>query len=354
MGSAILKIRDVASGIVGTAGVWTPITTDIDLSTTVAGQDAYGTVGTFEDPFRPNVVFTGTYRQGIFKSTDYGATFSKISTGSGIADIDSGIPWVFAFDPAGNWIVCNAGYSSRVGVYRSTDGGVSWSWTDLGDVNDVSCSPDGSILLTTPHGGIEHWFESNDGGGTWNSIGTTIAGIWNVGAFLNNTTWIGIGINGMWRGRKISGSWTFDSVMDLRGPHGGTQLIRDTVNGWMYISGSWQSDVGQRRIYRCALTDAGATADWHLVDATAGSYARGVMWKAGLHLYAASNVATHPFWDADIRVALASAGDSWSTYASPDPSWVNGPHHVAVVTDGTRIRSVGGFDNSGLWGLIES
>lgn len=94
------------------------------------------------DPNNPNVVYVGTPQDGLFVTTDGGASWKKVSAvpvsgtdGSGQYPGITGI----TFDPASgtNGGKTNAIYASSYGhgVYESTDGGANWSLLSGGPSN---------------------------------------------------------------------------------------------------------------------------------------------------------------------------------------------------------------------------
>src|SRR5579864_1318678 len=50
-------------------------------------------------PDDPAVVYTGADSNGIFRSTDCGATWTLVNTGAHAKDLSSGRPWSMAIDP---------------------------------------------------------------------------------------------------------------------------------------------------------------------------------------------------------------------------------------------------------------
>jgi photosystem II stability/assembly factor-like uncharacterized protein len=76
------------------------------------------------DPTTPTTLYAGTYGGGVFKSTDGGTSWSAVNTG-----LTSPTVQALALDPttpttlyAGTW----------GGVFKSTDGGGSWSSASTG------------------------------------------------------------------------------------------------------------------------------------------------------------------------------------------------------------------------------
>jgi hypothetical protein len=86
------------------------------------------------DPNNPDVVYVGTQQNGLFVTTDGGASWQRMSGVPGSAQDDSGVfPGItgIVFDSSSGTTggKTNVIYASSYGhgVYKSTDGGTSWS-----------------------------------------------------------------------------------------------------------------------------------------------------------------------------------------------------------------------------------
>lgn len=118
---------------------------------------------------------------GIYRSTDTGATFTRLSGSGGLP---LGRTFDLAADPTNNAIfytsVSNAGASN--GVYKSTDTGANWTRvsdatinalvTDAGTNNmKISVGLSNNVFLAVCNGGVVAGiFRSGDGGGSWASL----------------------------------------------------------------------------------------------------------------------------------------------------------------------------------------
>src|SRR3989441_1086969 len=120
------------------------------------------------DPQTPSTLYAGTHDRGVFKSTDGGATWSATSLTN---------MWVtaLAIDPVTPSTI-HAGvlwsWDSRWyggGVFKSTDGGATWNSTTNIEVADLVIDPQTptTIYARTPYPGA---YKSMDGGATWSSI----------------------------------------------------------------------------------------------------------------------------------------------------------------------------------------
>ncbi len=102
-------------------------------------------------------LIAGTAGQGIYRSTDNGSFWS----------VYAGLPGasVAAFFLHPNGTVFAGTFS---GLYRSTDGGVSWISSGLGQsANAFALAPTGSIYAATNYNGV---YVSTDGGGSWSTV----------------------------------------------------------------------------------------------------------------------------------------------------------------------------------------
>ncbi|MCX6087183.1 MAG: stalk domain-containing protein [Caldiserica bacterium] len=120
------------------------------------------------DPTNTQVIYTGTYSIGVFKSTNGGTSWSDANTG--ITDLDI---WTLAIDPTNTSTVYVTTWGG--GVFKSTNGGTSWSAasTGLTDVRDlyVACiaidPTNTSTLYAATNGGV---FKSTNGGTSWSAV----------------------------------------------------------------------------------------------------------------------------------------------------------------------------------------
>jgi photosystem II stability/assembly factor-like uncharacterized protein len=141
------------------------------------------TVGAVGIPTQPNVFFIGVNNGGVWKTDDYGRTWKPImdnaSTGS-IGDV--------AVSPSNpNIIYVGTGeglhrpdLSTGDGIFKSTDGGVTWTNVGLQDVQQVGrivvhpTNPNIVFVagLGHPYGANEERgvFRSIDGGKTWQKV----------------------------------------------------------------------------------------------------------------------------------------------------------------------------------------
>ena len=146
---------------------WVPLT---DNLTSLAGGDVV------LDPNNPNIVYYGTgelnysldsqYGDGLYKSTDAGASWTHIAPASTVGTRCSQL----SIDPTLTNIIYMAG---NFGVLKSIDAGLTWINTNSGsNANCIFIDPVNTLVLYTSVGGTSGNFvrKSTDGGLTWNTL----------------------------------------------------------------------------------------------------------------------------------------------------------------------------------------
>lgn len=137
-----------------------------------------------------NVVLASTLFDGggVYRSTDDGATFTRISGGSGLPD--AGVSSLVAdagdqnrFYAAVPSAFINVGGSSLAGVYKSIDGGVTWAQVNTGLTGQgnsdrillgVSAAAGNSVyaaIISHSSDTLSGVFQSQNNGATWMSMG---------------------------------------------------------------------------------------------------------------------------------------------------------------------------------------
>lgn len=139
---------------------WSPLTDELSILN-------HGAVAI--DPSNPNTIYAGTgeYQtgsggDGLFRSTDAGATWSRIATAAQVGPNCSEV----AVDPSNSSRIFVSG---DLGVVRSTNGGSSWTTVLAGACSDIVIHPTiPATMYAGKHGdGI---FRSIDGGTSWTEL----------------------------------------------------------------------------------------------------------------------------------------------------------------------------------------
>jgi len=120
-------------------------------------------------PVNPTIIYTGT-AAGVFKSSDAGASWSRLSNGISLIDVRA-----LAIDPKAPATVYAA---TAAGVSKSVDNGANWLGANAGLVSldvralliDPTTAP--NTLYAATSAGI---FQSSDGGANWVAVNTGLA-----------------------------------------------------------------------------------------------------------------------------------------------------------------------------------
>jgi photosystem II stability/assembly factor-like uncharacterized protein len=109
-------------------------------------------------PLQSNIIYTGTYRKGLHRSTDAGDTWMELHTGIEDARymamaVDSGNP---------DHIYVGTLYN---GVLKSTDAGDSWNSASSG----LGSAPIRALLACNPSPGVTHLYAGSWGEGVYRS-----------------------------------------------------------------------------------------------------------------------------------------------------------------------------------------
>ena len=78
------------------------------------------------DPFDTAKVWLGTGEYGLFQSTDCGASWKHVSTGTNSGQIDKSTLWSMAVDPVNKGTIYTVAAYGAGSVWKSTNGGVDW------------------------------------------------------------------------------------------------------------------------------------------------------------------------------------------------------------------------------------
>jgi photosystem II stability/assembly factor-like uncharacterized protein len=212
----------------GQVGVWEDISPpQVDNASPTRLGSNFGLKALVINPKDTRVLYVGTDTQGIYKTTNCGATWFKANTGANADKISSGRNWSLVIDPVDPEVLYTCNGYGEMGLFKSTNGGVDWqqSFSDAfrkttpysGFVMKISIDPSDHLhLLASFHapcleaGCIA---ETKDAGASWTLLPgdrSWIGGAWPAEIdFLDSDTWLfGAGDVGMWRSNDHGKTWS--------------------------------------------------------------------------------------------------------------------------------------------------
>jgi len=351
-----------------TFGTWISVTpAGVDLTDNLCGND--GTQSVEADPSKPSNLYAEFNCQGIWKSTDYGATWTgPINTGKNAARVSDCVGGITVSPNGGAGpptIYQGCIQGSGEGFWRSVDGGVNWTKYSVGPGGDrqdyyapVVDPYDENHLIMAGH---EHdsIVESVNGGKNWRAVPLD-AGMLTNGrtgfVFFINTgdaaatrgTWLWIGeqsggLNGTWRTANSGATWV--QVDTNEHPPGAAQIYQPDNNGVVFMAGS-NSILGQG-VLRSA--DYGQT--WSHVGLT---NTESVVIGTSKNVYSMFGFPAGPggTFDSAFEVGAQPGNGTWVAPGTP-AGLTQGAAHISAVNDGSNNVLIGAMWNSGLWRYIE-
>ena len=331
-------------------GVWVNVTPP-DLSPAVLRPtaNAFGPGSIARDPARPNEIYVGGSSAGLWKSSDYGDSWTQVN--DTLPDVPRGaVIAVAGTTPATVWA---AGYNV---IYKSVDGGTTFTQTPLTvSLYSLALDPYDPTHLVSGLHEADGVYESTDGGASWQlaaGTGFPTGGIsWypffvdTGSAATTRRTWFAIAQNGGSAVMTADGGATWASpngIAGLQHPHGNAQIFQS--GSTLYAAGTNGPD-GQG-VYRS--TDLGAS--WARVDS--GQTPEAVVWGTAKTVYARYAWACSSCdLGTDFEIA-PQPGTSWAPATVPADLTI-GPNGVVVSNDGTHDVFVGLMWDLGLWRYVE-
>jgi hypothetical protein len=361
-------------------GAWISVTPSaIDLVDALDCSN-FGTKTVQVDPLHPGTVYTLFFCQGLWKSTDYGLTWTgPINTGANgttAGDCAGGIA-IPASMPPGTKVptiyeACIRG--DALGFWRSTNGGVDWTtYPVLPDggvataVNQQFYPPvvdpyDSAHLLMAGHE-EDLLVESTNGGESWTAV-TTDPKMSNPGGtggpeFVDTgdpattrTTWLwlasatNLGV-GTWRTTSGGGAWTQVDLNEHTNGANGTSLTYqpDNTSGILYMAGLYAGDwsgVLRSEDYGQTWQETGLNAAEAVVFGT----------KKNIYAMYGWAIGAGAMVDPTLEVGAQPGTGTWTMPATPG-AMTQGPAEAAVTFDGTHSIVIVANYNAGLWRYVE-
>jgi fibronectin type 3 domain-containing protein len=345
-----------------TFGTWTNVTpAGVDLTNTLCGN--VGTQFIQADATHPSNMYTQFNCQGIWKSVDYGQTWTgPINAGANaavVSDCVGGIRVVPSGSASAPTMYQGCIRGNGTGFWKSVDGGVNWTrYTVVSSAARQDYYPpdvdpyDPNHLIMVGHE-FDSVVQSADGGQTWTSV-TIASGMSETGrtgfiyfidtasAATTRGTWLFLaeqsgGQVGTWRTANGGTTW----VQVDRNEHllGSAQIFQDPFNnGVVYMAGAG-SGLGFG-VLRSA--DFGQT--WTHVGATS---TQNLVWGTSKNVYSMGLGNNDPLFE----VASQPGTGTWVSPGTPPA--LTQALRVAVVNDGTSNIFVGAMGLSGLWRYVE-
>ncbi len=347
-------------------GKWIDVTPkSVDMKADLSCGN-FGSESVQVDSMRPEIVYTQFNCKGVYRSNDYGMTWTgPINTGSNgatVSDCAGGV--AMAPHNSGPTLYQSCIRGSGIGFWKSTNGGVDWTKYNVApgggrqDFYPPTFDPhDENHLLIVGHE-MNVFAESTDGGATWKSVpvkkemetsgGTSALEFIDTGvATTTAKTWLYTasmqgGKVGTWRTEDAGATWT--RVDKNEKSHSLFQIYQPDATGVVYMAGLY-SDLGwgvlRSKDFGKTWTHVGATTNENIVFGTKKHVYSMWGWAAGVGTDVAPT----------LQIA-DSAGVTWANATTPSAMY-QGPAQASVTFDGTySIILIANF-NGGVWRYVE-
>ena len=327
----------------------------------------FGTFTMIADPERPPNLYTQFFCPGVWKSTDFGLTWTgPINAGRGGSGVKEAGGLAIARGPEGQPpILYSAGIrETGLGFWKSTDDGVSWTRYIVGPGRDqqnfypptVDPYNADHLIMAGHHRSMI--VRSVDGGRTWTEApmapGMKQGGGTGAIFFINTgdpattaDTWLWTaegtgGKIGTWRTADAGATWT--RVDSNEHPYGQMQIYQPDTTVVLYMPGIY-SVLGSGVL---RSTDFGQT--WRHVGNTFGQAVVFGTPKTAYAMYAWACGGCN--LDPNLQAAPAPGITGWERVPRP-PEMAIGAAQTATVFDGTNHIIVTANWRAGLWRFVE-
>jgi hypothetical protein len=193
-----------AAPLLALAGEWTNISDPV--TSRVKPGYAGPTAGVVVDRVSGDV-FMVVNDQGLWKSSDHGATFARADGGNIGGRCETG--WALQADPGGQRLFCFMIYG---GSAMTTDGGMNWSKSAVShlDFGGLDWGDTGKRLLAIRHESGGMLVTSDDGGASWRDLEKGFSGC----GVIDHATFVGVKAKeaGIYRSADSGATWTIVST----------------------------------------------------------------------------------------------------------------------------------------------
>ncbi len=324
-------------------------------------------------PDNPAVVYAGADSNGMFRSTDCGATWTRVNTGQNADALSTGRPWSLVIDPITPDVMYTVQGYGASGLWKSTNAGVDWAnvltpeissaFYAGGQITGIAMDPgDHTHLVIESHQGSGCTYDAGaDGGG----VGTCLAESTNSGltwtlleipqpwaenssvAILSRKTWLWGGFfGGLWQTADEGATWAEVPVNDAGSSPGLPNAYAETN---YYEPYAWQDPSG--RYYQptkswflpggVIRSEPHDTTRWSAIP---GSPQAQFLYPTSTQLVMSSEADTHYY------VASQSDPTKWTALAGPDAAANSqGGLGVYEAYDSAHHILYSSCFNSGLW-----
>jgi photosystem II stability/assembly factor-like uncharacterized protein len=216
------------------------------LNSAIASSNG-GRISLAVTPANPNYIYALTDSINLYRSTDGGLTFIRMTSPAGLVTFYGYYDCVLSVSPINPGTVCVGGMQ----IAKSTDGGASWgivgNWTSFPNTDYVHCDNhdieflpgSDSTFFSADDGGL---FKTKDGGTTWTDLssGLCITQMYRLGSSATNPDIIYTGVqdNGVYQFQ--TNVWTnalggdgMECVVDYTNPN---NVLVSLQNGNMGLS----------------------------------------------------------------------------------------------------------------------
>jgi len=322
--------------------------------------DNYGVDNVQVDPTAPSNVYAFAHCQGVWQSSDYGATWTGPISPASVRDCAGALR---IGQNGAMYLACIRG--AAMGFWRSLDKGRSFTRYQIGpapanrqDVYPPVVDPyDPQHLLLAGHE-FDLLVESTNGGQTWTNVPMNPGMLQQVGTgsinFINTgnaaTTrstffWSAQASDryGAWRTTNAGASWT--KVETHEHAHGLAEIHQPDASGVIYFAGLYSAQgrgILRSSDYGLTWTHVGVRAEQRVVVSTPRTVFGSYSYPAGLGTTVGPT----------LQMAPQPGTGPWTSMPAP-PGMTQGASQGTVTTDGVNSYVITANYHAGLWRYVE-